>query len=85
MVVNGELVSADQYLDGDEKHYSSPKIQLHRPDVLREHMPQMIWVHPQGGSFDQDMIQAFFSDGSNPALSICIWCSKRGVNDMKAF
>lgn len=47
----------------------------------------MVCVNPQGGSFDQDLINAFFPDGSNPAFSICdcIWRSKRGVDDMKAF
>ena len=36
---------------------------------------------------DQDVVNAFFPDGSNPALSICvcIWRLKRGANDMKAF
>ena len=36
---------------------------------------------------DQDVIQAFFSDTANPPFSdsVCIWCLKRGVDDVDAF
>ena len=52
--------------------------------VLREFKQDTLQVNSMD---DENMIQAFFPDSTNPAfgMGICVWRLERSVNDMKAF